>query len=327
LMISFTQDKSSYAWEGYLYAVLLLGVALLQSLFLQQYFQRCFVLGMKVRAALMAAVYKKVLVMSNDNRKESTVGETIIVSIVFLWMELGPSTLAGIAVMVLMVPVNGLLANKAKEIQTENMKSKDKRLKIMNEILNGIKVLKLFAWEPSFQTQVEDIRGEELKVMRKFAYLTSISTFIASCAPALVSLATFAVFVGVSSDNILTAEKAFTSISLFNILRAPLSMLPMLIASIVQTAVSKKRLEKFLGGNDLDSDIVHHDPSFNSAVSICDGFFAWEKDSDPLLKNVSLDIKPGGLVAIVGAVGSGKSSLLSALLGEMHSTKSFINIQ
>ncbi|XP_035982452.1 canalicular multispecific organic anion transporter 1 [Fundulus heteroclitus] len=354
LMISFIQNKSSYAWVGYLYAVLLLVVALLQSLLLQQYFQRCFVLGMKVRTALMAAVYKKALVMSNDNRKESTVGETvnlmsadaqrfndvtnfihllwscplqIIVSIVFLWMELGPSTLAGLGVMVLMVPINGLLANQARKFQIENMKFKDKRLKIMNEMLNGIKILKLFAWEPSFRTQVEDIRGEELKVMRKFAYLSSVSTFIFSCAPALVSLATFAVFVGVSSDNILTAEKAFTSISLFNILRFPLAMLPMLIASIVQTAVSKKRLEKFLGGDDLDSDIVRHDPSFNSAVSISNGSFSWEKDSEPLLKNVSLDIKPGRLVAVVGAVGSGKSSLMSALLGEMHSTKGFINIQ
>ncbi|XP_032409131.1 canalicular multispecific organic anion transporter 1-like isoform X2 [Xiphophorus hellerii] len=354
LMISFTQDKSSYTWEGYLYAVLLLMVALLQSLVMQQYLRRCFVLGMKVRTALMAAVYKKALVMSNDNRKESTVGETvnlmsadaqrfndvtnfihllwscplqIMVSIVFLWMDLGPSTLAGVAVMLLMVPVNGLLANQAKKIQRENMKSKDKRLKIMNEILNGIKTLKLFAWEPSLQTQVEDIRGEELKVMRKFAYLTSFSTFISNCAPTLVSLATFAVFVSVSSDNILTAEKAFTSISLFNILRQPLSMLPMLIASIVQTTVSKKRLEKFLGGDDLESDIVCHDPSFNFAVSICDGSFAWEKDSEPLLKSVSLGIKPGGLVAVVGAVGSGKSSLLSALLGEMHRTKGFINIQ
>lgn len=59
-MVSFTQDKSRYTWEGYLYAVLLLVVAILQSLFLQQYFQRCFVLGMKVRTAIMAAVYKKV---------------------------------------------------------------------------------------------------------------------------------------------------------------------------------------------------------------------------------------------------------------------------
>lgn len=122
---------------------------------------------------------------------------------------------------------------------------------------------------------MEGIRGKELKVMRKFAYLSSVSTFIFSCAPALVSsfsqltsftfhnwqlrwsfffifffyhadffpqvsLATFAVFVGVSSDNVLTAEKAFTSISLFNILRFPLAMLPMLIAAIVQ--VRKRQL-------------------------------------------------------------------------------------
>ncbi|XP_028278726.1 ATP-binding cassette sub-family C member 2 isoform X2 [Parambassis ranga] len=354
LMISFTQDKSRHAWEGYLYAVLLLVVALLQSLFLQQYFQRCFVLGMKVRTAIMAAVYKKALVVSNDTRKESTVGETvnlmsadaqrfndvtnfihllwscplqIIVSIAFLWLELGPSVLAGLAVMVLMVPINGLLATKARKFQIENMKFKDKRLKIMNEILNGIKILKLYAWEPSFQAQVEDIRGQELKVMRKFAYLTSVSTFIFSCAPALVSLATFAVFVGVSSDNVLTAEKAFTSISLFNILRFPLAMLPMLIAAMVQTTVSLKRLEKFLGGEDLESDIVHHDPSFKSAVSVSDGVFAWERDAEPLLKNVSLEIKPGRLVAVVGAVGSGKSSLMSALLGEMHCSKGFINIR
>ncbi|GLD66489.1 canalicular multispecific organic anion transporter 1, partial [Lates japonicus] len=341
LMVSFTQDKSRYAWEGYLYAVLLLAVALLQSLFLQQYFQRCFVLGMKVRTAIMAAVYKKALVVSNDTRKESTVGETvnlmsadaqrfnevtnfihllwscplqIILAIVFLWLELGPSVLAGLAVMVLMVPINGLLATKARNIQ-------------MNEVLNGIKILKLYAWEPSSQAQVESIRGQELNVMKNFAYLSSVSTFIFTCAPALVSLATFAVFVGVSSENVLTAEKAFTSISLFNILRFPLAMLPMLIAAIVQTTVSKRRLEKFLGGEDLDSDIVQHDSSFNTAISVCDGSFAWEKEAEPLLKDVSLDIKPGQLVAVVGAVGAGKSSLMSALLGEMHSTKGFINIQ
>ncbi|XP_063348284.1 ATP-binding cassette sub-family C member 2-like [Pelmatolapia mariae] len=354
LMISFTQDKSRYAWEGYLYAVLLMVVALLQSLTLQQYFQRCHVLGMKVRTALMAAVYKKALVVSNDTRKESTVGETlnlmsadaqrfndvttsihllwscplqIIISIVFLWLELGPSVLAGLGVMVLIIPTNALLATKARKLQIENMKFKDKRMKIMNEILNGIKILKLYAWEPSFQKQVEDIRGEELKVMKRFTYLQSISILIFHCSPALVSLATFAVFVSVSNDNVLTAERAFTSISLFNILRAPLAMLPMLIASIVQTAVSKTRLEKFLAGEDIDSDIVCQDPSFNTAVSVCDGSFAWEKDAKPLLKNVNLDIEPGRLVAVVGAVGSGKSSLMSALLGEMHSTKGFINIR
>uniref|UniRef100_A0A3B4B9M5 ATP-binding cassette, sub-family C (CFTR/MRP), member 2 n=1 Tax=Periophthalmus magnuspinnatus TaxID=409849 RepID=A0A3B4B9M5_9GOBI len=316
MMIDFTQDKTRPIWEGYLYAVLLLVMAIFQSVFLQQYFQRCFVLGMKVRTAIMAAVYKKALVVSNDIRKESTVGETvnlisadaqrfndvtnfihllwscplqIALAIIFLWFELGPSVLAGLAVMVLMAPLNGFLASKARKIQ---MKYKDKRLKIMNEMLNGIKILKLFAWEPSFQNQVEELREEELKVLKKFAYLSSVATFIMTCAPALVSLATFATFVGVSPNNVLTAAKAFTSISLFNILRFPLAMLPMLIAAMVQTVVSKKRLEKFLGGEDLD---------------------------------VSIEINSGKLVAVVGAVGSGKSSLISALLGEMHKKTGLIN--
>ncbi|CAL8283935.1 unnamed protein product [Arctogadus glacialis] len=353
-MISFTKNEEAPDWHGYMYAVLLVLVAVLQSLFLQQYFQRCFVLGMKVRTSIMAAVYKKALVVSNSSRKETTVGETvnlmsadaqrfndifsfihllwscplqILLAIVFLWLELGPSVLAGLAVMVLMVPINGFLATKARKLQIKNMEHKDKRLKIMNEILNGMKILKLFAWEPSFQTQVEGIRGQELQVMRKFAYLNSFSTFIFYCAPSLVSLATFGVFVAVSPENVLDAEKAFTSIALFNILRFPLTMLPMLIAIMVQTAVSKKRLEKFLGGEDLDPDIVRHDASFNTAVSICDGTFTWEKEVDPVLKNISLDVGRGKLVAVVGAVGSGKSSLISAILGELHSVKGFVNLQ
>ncbi|KAB5518421.1 hypothetical protein PHYPO_G00165670 [Pangasianodon hypophthalmus] len=354
VMISFTQDKSIYTWWGYLYAVLLLVVAILQSLFLQQYFQRCFALGMQVRTAIMAVVYKKALVMSNNARKESTVGETvnlmsadaqrfndvtnfihllwscplqICVSIAFLWIELGPSVLAGLLVMLLMVPINGLLATKSRSLQMENMKFKDKRMKMMTEILNGIKILKLYAWEPSFQAQVQDVREKELKVMRKFAYLSSVSTFIFSCAPALVSLATFAVFVSVSPDNVLDAQKAFTSISLFNILRFPLAMLPMLISSLVQTTVSKKRLEKFLGGEDLDTMAVQHADNKGTAVSISNGTFTWGIESEPALKNVSLDIKPGHLVAVVGAVGSGKSSLISALLGEMHNLSGSVHIK
>uniref|UniRef100_A0A4W5KZ48 ABC-type glutathione-S-conjugate transporter n=1 Tax=Hucho hucho TaxID=62062 RepID=A0A4W5KZ48_9TELE len=329
-MISFTTDKSIYTWTGYMYAVLLILVAVFQSLFLQQYFQRCFVLGMKVRTAIMAAVYKKALVVSNDARKESTFGETvnlmsadaqrfndvinfihllwscplqIALAIAFLWIELGPAVLAGLAVMVLMVPINGLLANMSKN----NMRYKDKRMKIMNEMLNGIKVLilKLYAWEPSFQNQVMGIREQELGVMRKFAYLSSVSTFIFSCAPALVSLATFAVFVAVDSENVLDAGKAFTSISLFNILRFPLAFLPMLIAAMVQVG----------------QHTCTHAHTHTYMHTHCTHIFHLPQ------KIVSLEIKPGKLVAVVGVVGSGKSSLISAMLGEMHSAKGFVNVQ
>ncbi|XP_069467621.1 ATP-binding cassette sub-family C member 2 [Ambystoma mexicanum] len=354
LMVAFTADKSLFEWQGYLYAVLLLAAAIIQSLCLQQYFQGCFVAGMRVRTALMAAVYKKALTVSNSTRKESTVGETvnlmsadaqrfmdlanfihllwsspmqIALCIAFLWSELGVSVLAGLAVMVLIVPINIVLANLSKKIQMKNMKHKDSRMKIMNEILSGIKILKLYAWEPSFESQVEDIREKELTNLLKFTYLHSVSLFIFTCAPFLVSVASFAVYVSIDVENVLDAERAFTSISLFNILRFPLAMLPMLISSMVQTSVSNRRLEKYLGGDDLETSSIRHDNTFDSAVQFSDATFTWEPDAAPVIRNINLDIKPGKLVAVVGGVGSGKSSLVSAMLGEMDNVNGFINIQ
>ncbi|GAB0192161.1 ATP-binding cassette sub-family C member 2 [Grus japonensis] len=354
LLIAFVSDEESFAWQGYLYAILLFLTALIQSLCLQQYFTLCFQLGINVRASLIAAIYKKALTMSSATRKESTVGETvnlmsadaqrfmdmanfihqlwssplqIILSIVFLWGELGPSVLAGIAVMVLLIPINAFLVAKAKTIQVRNMKNKDERMKIMSEILNGIKILKLFAWEPSFEKRVNEIRALELKDLLNFSYLQSISIFVFTCAPFLVSLASFAVYVLVDENNILDAQKAFTSISLFNVLRFPMAMLPLVLSSLVQTSVSTKRLERYLSGEDLDTSAIHHNPIAGSAVRFSEATFAWEQDGNAVIRDVTLDIAPGSLVAVVGTVGSGKSSLVSAMLGEMENIKGHINIQ
>ncbi|XP_041065533.1 canalicular multispecific organic anion transporter 1 [Carcharodon carcharias] len=354
LMISFTADTSIYLWKGYLYAILLFVTALIQSLILQQYFQCCFLLGMRVRTAIIAAVYKKALTVSNAARKESTVGEIvnlmavdaqrlndvtnfihllwsaplqILVGIAFLWEELGPSTLAGLAVMIILIPVNGVLASRTRNLQVKNMKHKDQRMKLMNEILNGIKVMKFYAWEPSFEEQVLGIREKELKVMKKSSYVVAASLFLITCTPFIVILTSFAVYLAVDPNNVLDAEKAFTSISLFNIMRFPLMMLPMLISSMVQARVSCKRLERFLGGENLDTSAIQQDPSFESAVSFSDATFSWNKNESPAIKNVTLDIKPGRLVAVVGPVGSGKSSLISALLGEMENINGFINVK
>ncbi|XP_033917701.1 ATP-binding cassette sub-family C member 2 isoform X1 [Melopsittacus undulatus] len=354
LLIAFVSDEESFTWQGYMYAILLFLSALIQSLCLQQYFSLCFQLGIQVRASLIAAIYKKSLTMSGATRKESTVGETvnlmsadaqrfmdmanfvhqlwssplqIILSIVFLWGELGPSVLAGLAVMVLLIPINAFLVAKSKTIQVRNMKNKDERMKIMSEILNGIKILKLFAWEPSFEKRVNEIRARELKNLLNFSYLQSVSVFVFTCAPFLVSLASFAVYVLVDENNILDAEKAFTAISLFNVLRFPMAMLPMVLSSLVQTNVSTVRLERYLGGEDLDTSAIHHSPIEGSAVRFSEATFAWEQDGDAAIRDVNLDITPGSLVAVVGAVGSGKSSLVSAMLGEMEHIKGHINIQ
>lgn len=201
-------------WRGYLYAGLLFGIASTQTLFLAQYFHRMFLVGLRIRTALISAIFRKALVMSNTARKESTVGEIvnlmavdaqrfmdlvtylnmiwsaplqISLAIYFLWGILGPSVLAGLAVMIILIPVNGVIANKAKNLQIKQMKNKDERVKLMNEVLNGIKVLKLYAWEPSFEAQVLKIRDKEVHVLKQAAYLNAGTSFIWSCAPFLVS--------------------------------------------------------------------------------------------------------------------------------------------
>ncbi|XP_021060825.1 canalicular multispecific organic anion transporter 1 [Mus pahari] len=353
-LISFVKDPDSYPWVGYIYAILMFAVTLIQSLALQCYFQFCFVLGMNVRTTIIASVYKKALTISNLARRQYTIGETvnlmsvdsqklmdvanyihllwssilqIVLSIFFLWRELGPSILAGVGLMVLLIPVNGVLATKIRKIQVQNMKNKDKRLKIMSEILSGIKILKYFAWEPSFKEQVMSIRKKELRNLLSFGQLQTMLIFILNLTPTLVSVITFSVYVLVDSQNVLNAEKAFTSITLFNILRFPLSMLPMVISSIIQASVSVDRLERYLGGDDLDLSAIRHVSHFDKAVQFSEASFTWDRDLEATIQDVNLDIKPGQLVAVVGTVGSGKSSLISAMLGEMENVHGHITIK
>uniref|UniRef100_A0A8C1UKG9 Multidrug resistance-associated protein 1 n=1 Tax=Cyprinus carpio TaxID=7962 RepID=A0A8C1UKG9_CYPCA len=301
--------------------------------------------------------FVKALVITHAARRTSTVGEIVnlmsvdaqrfmdlityinmiwsaplqvILALYFLWQNLGPSVLAGIAVMVLMVPLNAVIAMKTKTYQVAQMKSKDNRIKLMNEVLNGIKVLKLYAWELAFKDKVSAIRESELRVLKKTAYLGAVSTFTWVCAPFLVALSTFAVYVLVDEHNILDAQKAFVSLALFNILRFPLNMLPMVISSMVQASVSMKRLRVFLSHEELDEDNVER-PAISScesnSIRIVEGAFSWSKDDSPTLKRINVCIPEGALVAVVGHVGSGKSSLLSALLGEMQKQEGYVSIK
>nr|XP_050866832.1 multidrug resistance-associated protein 1 isoform X1 [Vespula vulgaris] len=341
-------------WKGYFYAILLLITATLQTLVLSQYFHRMFLVGLRIRTALITAIYRKAMRMSNSARKESTLGEIvnlmsvdaqrfmdltayinmiwsaplqIVLALSFLWEKLGPAVLAGLAVMIVLIPINALIANKVKTLQIRQMKDKDERVKLMNEVLNGIKVLKLYAWEPSFEEQILHIRRKEIQVLKEAAYLNAGTSFIWSCAPFLVSLVSFATYVLIDKNNVLDSETAFVSLSLFNILRFPLSMLPMMIGNIVQAYVSIKRINNFMNTEELDPNNVHHDQSELHPLIIENGSFTWdiENSDKPILKNINMSIEQGQLVAVVGSVGSGKSSLISAFLGEMEKLNGRVN--
>uniref|UniRef100_A0A3Q3IG20 Multidrug resistance-associated protein 1 n=1 Tax=Monopterus albus TaxID=43700 RepID=A0A3Q3IG20_MONAL len=351
LLIHYVNDSTAPSWRGFFYTALLFTCTCVQSLILQKYFHICFVSGMRLRTAIIGAVYRKALVITSAARRTSTVGEIVnlmsvdaqrfmdlityinmiwsaplqvALALYFLWQNLGPSVLAGVAVMILLVPVNAVIAMKTKTYQVGLLyccfSFKDNRIKLMNEMLNGIKVLKLYAWELAFKDKVSEIRESELQVLKKAAYLGAVSTFTWVCAPFLVALSTFSVYVLINEHNVLDAEKAFVSLALFNILRFPLNVLPMVISSIVQASVSLKRLRVFLSHEELQEDSVERKAAVGSphSISIVDGVFSWSKTESPTLKRLNVCIPEGSLVAVVGHVGSGKSSLLSALLGEME---------
>uniref|UniRef100_A0A8W7PDN0 ABC-type glutathione-S-conjugate transporter n=1 Tax=Anopheles coluzzii TaxID=1518534 RepID=A0A8W7PDN0_ANOCL len=337
-------------WKGMIITLGLFLTSLLIALFNGQYFHRTFLVGFRIRTGLISAIYRKALRISSFAKKDTTVGEIvnlmavdaqrffeltsylhvlwsapliIALCIYLLYELLGPAVFAGLGVMVIMIPITGFIATRMRDLQVEQMKIKDERVKKMNEILGGIKVLKLYAWEPSFQDTVVTVRNEELDVLKSAAYYGAGTYFVWTMAPFLVTLASFAVYVMIDEENVLDPQTAFVALALFNILRFPLAMFPMMITFAMQAWVSIKRIDKFMNSEELDPNNVTHNKSEN-ALEVKDGTFSWGDDA-PTLKNINLALRRGKLSAVVGGVGTGKSSLISALLGEMEKMKGSVN--
>ncbi|XP_024216145.1 multidrug resistance-associated protein 1 [Halyomorpha halys] len=339
-------------WHGYFYAVMMLLIGIVLPLIRSYHNMTIMTVGLRTRTALISTIYRKSLNLSNAARKETTMGEIVNLmsvdsqslmhslifinylffgpieiglALFFLWQQLGPSVLASLAVMLVMIPVNSFIAKKSKVQQQEQMKIKDERVKMMNEVLSGMKVLKLYAWEPSFIDRILKIKDKETKILKKKTYFRAATSCLSSCVPFLVTILAFAVYVLIDENNILDSSKIFVSVSLFNIMRSPLLLIPSLIPSAIQAVVSIKRINKFLNSEDLDMNTVTHDTEDDEPLVMEKCTFSWGGEETPTLHNLDLKIKPGSLVAVVGAVGSGKSSLISAFLGEMEKMSGRVN--
>ncbi|KAH9747880.1 ABC transporter C family member 2 [Citrus sinensis] len=296
-----------------------------------QYFQNVMRVGFRLRSTLVAAVFRKSLRITHEARKNFASGKItnlmttdaeqlqqvcqalhtlwsapfrIIISLVLLYNELGVASLLGALLLVFMFPVQ------------EGLQRTDKRIGLMNEILAAMDAVKCYAWENSFQSKVQNVRNDELSWFRKAQFLAACNSFILNSIPVLVTVVSFGMFTLLGGD--LTPARAFTSLSLFAVLRFPLFMLPNMITQVVNANVSLKRMEEFLLA---EEKILLPNPPLTSglpAISIRNGYFSWDSKAErPTLLNINLDIPVGSLVAIVGGTGEGKTSLISAMLGEL----------
>ncbi|OAD00212.1 hypothetical protein MUCCIDRAFT_166009 [Mucor lusitanicus CBS 277.49] len=349
---SYLTDTPEPGYRGAFIAVGMFLTAFAQTMFLHQYFQLCFTTGMKMRAALVTAIYQKTLVLSNASRQQSTVGEIvnrmsvdaqrlmdlctyfhigwsgpfqIIIALYLLWKTMGPSIWAGVTVLILAIPLNMLIAKTMRKYQKTQMGNKDARVKLMNEILNGIKIIKLYAWELPFMEKVSFIRNDlELAMLKKIGLLSAAQSFTWTSIPFFVSILTFAFYVMIAPTP-LTSQIAFVAISLFGLLQFPMAIFPNVITSIIEASVSLYRIEDYLSSEEIDTSAITREdfrkmPNWNPSVplvELANANFKWNKqDNFNNLNNINIALKKGTLAAVVGRVGSGKSTLVSSILGD-----------
>uniref|UniRef100_A0A8L0DVF6 ATP-binding cassette, sub-family C (CFTR/MRP), member 9 n=1 Tax=Oncorhynchus mykiss TaxID=8022 RepID=A0A8L0DVF6_ONCMY len=265
-----------------LLAVLLFLALVLQRTFLQASYYVTIETGINLRGALLAMIYNKILRLSTSNMSmgEMTLGQInnlvaietnqlmwflflcpnlwampvqIVMGVILLYYLLGTSALIGASVIVLLAPVQYLIATKLADTQKSTLDQSTERLKKTTEILKGIKLLKLYAWENIFCDSVEDTRGKELTSLRTFALYTSMSIFMNAAIPIAAVLVTFVSHALINKSKPSSSE-AFAALALFHILVTPLFLLSTVVRFAVKAMVSVQKLGEFLQSDEIGDD-------------------------------------------------------------------------
>ncbi|XP_077862231.1 ATP-binding cassette sub-family C member 9-like [Saccoglossus kowalevskii] len=406
---------SEYFSNGFVLLGVIFITTILKSMTLQYAGNISVMESIHIRTALQSAIYDKALRLTSSTLSSETmsIGQItnhmsvdcialqwfiimqfvlytipyqVIVILLLLYMELGIAALIGSSVYLIVTPLQYKISDNMSRLQRKVLAISDERLKKSNEMLQGIKLLKLCGWEALFSATIETVRAREIKQMMLVGVHIIITTFFSNATPIIVTLISFVVY-STLSPTPLNPEITFSSLALFNQLVVPLLQLPSVLGYIVNGIASTKRLQVFFSADEIDlsgmyfgrpdTHIGYHDiepeqdekytddptdeyvdsmeteplwkaqptttmlnddkssyGSFESesladcthetilpdnvAIQVTGASFSWEGESGtPTLHNITTEIPKGGLTMIVGLVGSGKSSLISAILGEM----------
>ncbi|CAI6364367.1 unnamed protein product [Macrosiphum euphorbiae] len=339
--------------------------------------------GMKMRIACCSIIFRKAMRLSNTSLGETSVGrvvnllsndvnrfdkalfflhflwisplQTIVVSY-FLWQEIGVSAIFGVATLIMFIPLQVWFGKKISILRLRAAIRTDERVHLMNEIISGIQVIKMYTWEKPFEYLVQCARKMEIKQIRGSSYITAIFvsfTVFHSRVALFFSILAYVLF-----GNYITAQKVFVIASYYNILRVSLTVFfPQGIAQIAELLMTIKRIQHFLSYEEKNCKVVNFSksenvptnngvkkPTIKSAlvttnidnetmqsnylrIVILNASAKWtQNETENCLRHINLTVSSGQLVAIIGPVGAGKSSLMQAILRELPLSEGRISV-
>ncbi|KAG0238628.1 hypothetical protein BGW42_004390 [Actinomortierella wolfii] len=385
--------------KGIILAILMFVVAMVVSFLMGQQHKRVQELSLRIRNGLVSMIFRKSLRLSPSSRQKSTaiinhvstdsekfthylidiarmvsVPYEIAIATVMLYRILGWSVLVGLFIIVPLTPVQAKVGDFFDVTRDAKMEAMDSRVGLMTEILNGIKITKLYGWEESFKAKIMSYRDAEIKLLRRSGTVLAALSLVFTCLPVfmcMISLSVYSLFGGPGfSRGEINAQ-----------LNEPVGIMSVIFESRSALRVACNRIQKFLLLREIDSSNVEREKSLprdnrKPVVEIQGATLAWapegndpledEDDDDgeegggdeegegepsetspllgnnsnngkvgggsnainrePVLKNINLSIAKGSLTAVVGRVGQGKSSLLSAIIGDMYKHKGTIRV-
>ncbi|XP_023742688.1 ABC transporter C family member 10 [Lactuca sativa] len=350
--IRFCQGKQSFEHEGYFLTLGLFLAKCLESISERQLKFRNRVIGLQVKSMLSAAIYQKQLRLSNDAKLSYspgqimnyatvdttrigefpfwfhhiwTIGLQISLGILIIYYSVGVATIAALLVIISTVVGNIPLGKLQHKHLTKLMAAQDRRLKAITESISNMKVLKLYAWETHFRDAAGKLRNEEMKWLSAVISQRGFLILMFWSSPAIVSVVTFwtCYLLGIELD----ASNVFTFLATIRIIQEPIQNISDVAAVFIEARVALSRVVEFLQAPELQKERKNHVKVEDRSLIIKCESISWIDDSSkPTLGDVNLEVLIGKKVAICGEVGSGKSTLISAILGEVPNIKGTVEV-
>ncbi|PKA62322.1 ABC transporter C family member 3 [Apostasia shenzhenica] len=339
------EDTERNHGHGYMLAFIFFFAKTVESLSQRHWYFGARQIGIRVRAALMVSLYTKTLAVKYSRTScgkiinfldvdVERIGDffwyihgiwllpvQVTLALIILSRSLGAqASVAALLATIMIMVSNTPLANSQERLHARIMEAKDDRIKATSEALKCMRILKLHSWEKVYLNRILQLRDAERTWLKRYLYACSAITFLFWTSPTLVSVIAFGVCFFVKTP--LTPGTVLSALATFRILQEPIYNLPELVSAITQTKVSLDRIQNFIQKEE-QKNLTSNNSTKHSevAVEVEPGEYSWLPESSSVKPTLKIDqklkIMKGKKVAVCGSVGSGKSSFLSSLMGEM----------